>query len=78
VTFADDTTIMCVGGDVEEATTKLQHTADEINNWTRQWLIKLNGDKLMRVSPINSVIIYRLINGKPIPHSQTAKYLGMT
>jgi predicted RNase H-like HicB family nuclease len=27
-TFADDTAIMTVGGDVEEATTKLQRAAD--------------------------------------------------
>jgi len=43
-TFADDTAIMDVGGDVEEATDKLQRAADEINKWTRQWLIKLNED----------------------------------
>ena len=38
-TFADDTTIMAVGDDVGDATDKLQWAADEINNWTKQWLI---------------------------------------
>jgi hypothetical protein len=71
---------MAVGADVEEATEKLQQAADTINNWTKQWLIKLNEDKPMHVNftnkrchclPIN-------MNDKTIPHSQTAKYLGMT
>jgi len=35
-TFADDTAIMAVGDDVEEATEKLQRVADKINKWTRQ------------------------------------------
>jgi ribosomal protein S20 len=42
--FADHTAIIAVGDDVEEATEKLQSVADKINNWTRQWLIKLNED----------------------------------
>ena len=42
-TFADDTAIMAVGADVEEATETLQ-AANTINNWTKQWLIKLNED----------------------------------
>ena len=44
-TFADDTAILAVGADVEEATDKLQHAADSISNWTKQWLIKLNAEK---------------------------------
>ena len=39
-TFADDAAIMEVGDDVAEATAKLQRAADEINNWSRQRLIK--------------------------------------
>jgi hypothetical protein len=42
--------IMVVGGDVEDATNKLQRAADEISNWTDQWLNKLNGDKSTRVT----------------------------
>jgi hypothetical protein len=33
------TAIMAVGGDVQDATNKLQRAADEISNWTDQWLI---------------------------------------
>jgi hypothetical protein len=58
--FADDTAIMAVGADVGEATEKLQQAADTINNWTKQWLIKLNEDKSMHVNFTNkSVTIYR-------------------
>jgi hypothetical protein len=34
-TFADDTALVAVGGDIAEATKKLQRAADEINNWSR-------------------------------------------
>jgi MarR-like DNA-binding transcriptional regulator SgrR of sgrS sRNA len=79
-TFADDTAIMAVGGDVEEATNKLQRAADEISNWTSQWLIKLNGDKSTHVNFTNKRChhVPIIMNGKIIPHSQTAKYLDMT
>jgi hypothetical protein len=78
-TFADDTAIMAVAGDVEEATNKLQRAADEISNWTSQWLIKLSGDKSIQVNFTNQRChILITLNGKTIPHSHTAKYLGMT
>jgi hypothetical protein len=79
-TFADDTVIMAVGGDVKEATTKLQRAADEIHTWTGQWLIKLNGDESTHVNFTNQRCHHIPIpmNDKPIPHSQTEKYLGMT
>jgi hypothetical protein len=35
-TFANDTALMALGGDVAEATAKLQGAADEISNWSRQ------------------------------------------
>jgi hypothetical protein len=79
-TFADDTAIMAVGDDVEDATDKLQQAADEINKWTKQWSIKLNEDKSTNVNFTNKRChhIPIIMNGKTIPHSQTAKYLGMT
>jgi len=79
-TFADDTAIMAVGDSVEEATEKLQTAADKLNNRTRQWLIKLNEDKLTHVNFTNRRChhIHIILNGKTIPHSQTTNYLGMT
>ena len=70
---------MAVEADVEEATEKLQRAAANINNWTRQWLIKLNEDMSTHVNFTNGRRHHILIimNGKTIPHSQTAKYLGM-
>jgi hypothetical protein len=78
--FADDTAIMAVEGDVKEATNKLQRAADEISNWTSQWLIKLNADKSIHVNFTNQRChhIPIIMNGETIPHSQTVKYLGMT
>jgi hypothetical protein len=70
-TFADDTAIMAVGAVAKEATEKLQHAADTINNWTKQWLIKLNEDKSKHVNFTNKRCHYLPINinGKTIPYS---------
>jgi ABC-type dipeptide/oligopeptide/nickel transport system ATPase component len=78
--FADDAAIMAVGADVEEGTAKLQRSVDNITKWTRQLLIKLNEDKSTHVNFTNTRChhVPILINGKIIPHSRTAKYLGMT
>ena len=79
-TFAGDTAIMALGTDVKDATDTLQQAADVINTWTKQWLIKLNEDKSLHVNFTSKMCHYLPIhmNDKTIPHSQTAKYLGMT
>jgi hypothetical protein len=79
-TFVDDTAIMTVGTDFEEATAKLQVAVDSISNWTRQWLIKLIEDKSTLLNFANKLFhhVPIIMNGKIIPHSQTAKYLNMT
>jgi hypothetical protein len=78
-TFADETAIMAVRDDVDKTTEKLQRAADNINNWTRQWLIKLYEGKSTHLDFTNRRRhhISIIMNGKTIPHSQTAKYLGM-
>ena len=65
---------------MEAATQKIQQAADSINNWTQQWFIKLNTDKSKHVNFTNQRCRYLPVtmNGKIIPTSQTAKYLGMT
>jgi hypothetical protein len=43
VTFADDTAVMAVGEDIEEAAPhKLQQAINAVNLWNRQWRIILN------------------------------------
>jgi hypothetical protein len=78
-TFADNTAILAVDADVEDATEKLEHAADSINHWTKQWLSKLYADKSKHVNFTNQRCHYLPVtmNGKIIPSSQTAKYLGM-
>jgi hypothetical protein len=68
-----------VGDDVEEAKEKLQRAPVKINNWTRQRLIKLSENKSTHVNFTNRRChhIAIIMNGKTIPHSHTAKYLGM-
>jgi len=70
---------MTVGDGIEEATEKLR-AVDEVNNWTRKWLIKLDEAKSVHVDCTNKRCqhIPITINDKVVPHSNTAKYLGMT
>lgn len=39
--FADDIAILVVGESVEEAASKLQNAAEEVNRQTKQWRINL-------------------------------------
>jgi hypothetical protein len=73
-------TRLAVGGDVAEATTKLQRAADEINDWSRQWLIKRNEDNSTHVNFNNKTCLPTpiIVNDKTTPYSHTAKYLDMT
>jgi GTPase SAR1 family protein len=79
-TFADDSAILAVGENIEEASCKLQQAVNEVSSWTKRWRIKLNGTKSVHVNFTNKKVQYIPIsvNGSNIPHSNTAKYLGMT
>lgn len=78
--FADDTALLAVDENVDNATSKLQSALDKISDWTKRWRIKLNEAKSIHINftyrKINAVPI--LINDKIIPCRNTAKYLGMT
>ena len=79
-TFADDTAIMAVGTSVDDSTEKLQSALSKIYNWTEKWKIKLNESKSVHIDFTNRRIEYKpvYLNNQIIPHSNTAKYLGMT
>lgn len=80
-TFADDTAVLSVGDTIEQSTGKLQEEIDYINSWAQTWCIKLNESKSVHVNYTNKKIhnhIYIIVNGTVIPHSNSAKYLGMT
>ena len=70
---------MTVGNTVEEAREKPKQAVDKVNNWTRKCLIKLNEANSVHVDFTNKIChhIPITINGKAIPHSNTAKYLAM-
>lgn len=79
VIYADDTAILAVGNNIEEITNKLQEAVNKIDNWTKQWRIKLNASKSIQVNFINRKIKHLPINLNKvkIPHANMAKYLGM-
>ena len=65
---------------LEKLQTNCNEQQTKINNWMKWWLIKLNEDKSIHVNLTNKRCrhIPIIINGKTIPYSHTAKYLGMT
>lgn len=79
-TFADDTAILAVADTEQESTQLLQSAVDEIANWTKKWRIGLNNTKSLHIDFTNKKTTYLPITilGNQIPHSNTAKYLGMT
>ena len=78
-TFADDTAIISVGDTIEKAPNKLQSAIDRINVWTKRWCIKLNETKSVRVDYTNRKVnqLPVILNNVPLPHADSAKYLGM-
>ena len=79
-TFADDTAIMAVGNDHQEAARNQQTSANKINNWTKKWLIKLNEANSAHVNFTKKIgqHIPIGINDIQVPYTDTAKYLGIT
>lgn len=79
-TFADDTTVLAVEENIVEATNKLQHAINKISTWTEKWRIKLNETKSVHVNFTNRKThhIPIKIGSNRLPHSNSAKYLGMT
>ena len=80
-TFADDTAVLSVAETIEQSTAKLQKAVNHVIIWTKKWRIKLNETKSVHLDFTNKKIQCFpriMINGTLIPHSNTAKYLGMT
>lgn len=78
-TFADDTAILATGDTPESAARKLQSSLASVEQWLQKWRIKANEDK-----SVNVLFTLRkgssppvTLNGKPIPQSDVAKYLGL-
>jgi len=48
--FADDTTILATDEDQQTATDQLQRTLNNVSNWTKRWIIKINSEKSVHVN----------------------------
>lgn len=79
-TFADDIAALETGRDLPEATVKLQNTVDEVVSWTKDWRVALSNPKSVHTVFTNKKVNYIpiLIENKPVPYSDSAKYLGVT
>ncbi|GAB0086262.1 hypothetical protein DMENIID0001_002810 [Sergentomyia squamirostris] len=78
-TFADDTVILATGDTAEAASQCLQKAITELERWLSDWRIKVNETKSIHMTfalrrgncpPVR-------LNNVEVPHSDTAKYLGM-
>ena len=78
-TYADDTAILASHEDPIVVTSKLQTHLYRLEQWLQQWHICANESKLTQVTftlrreecpPVH-------LNGRPIPQSDKAKYLGL-
>ena len=58
-TFADDTVIMSIDRNIESSTQNLQTALEEIEQWTKQWNIKLNSSKSIHVNFTNRKAEYK-------------------
>ena len=79
-TFADDTALLAVAETAEQSSLKVQEAVDSIVSWAKKWRIQLNSSKsthtFYSLKKIDYSPVY--ISGTAIPHSNQAKYLGMT
>lgn len=79
-TFADDTVILATGKTSLECSNYLQPALNELVFWASKWKIKINTTKSTHVNfslKNNDVVPLKLENFE-IPHSSSAKYLGLT
>jgi hypothetical protein len=78
-TFADDTGVLAVGCNEQEANNNLQVALNKISAWTNLWRIKLNETKSVHINFTNrrAEQIPIIVNNHMIPYANTAKYLGM-
>jgi len=77
--FADDTAIISSDNDYKTAVETLQTAVSNISQWAQDWKIKLNESKSVRVDFALRPHGYipTLLDGKPIPVADTARYLGL-
>ncbi|KAF7284299.1 hypothetical protein GWI33_022285 [Rhynchophorus ferrugineus] len=78
-TFANETAIITVGDNSEEASRKLQQASNNINNWTQAWKIRINESKSVHVlfTYKQTVQAPITLNNTIIPYSNNSKYLRM-
>lgn len=80
-TFADDTSLMATGRNIEESTSKLQEANNTISSWCKLWKIKLNETKSVHVNFTLKTLDNQpnvTLNNIEVPIENKAKYLGMT
>jgi hypothetical protein len=78
-TFADDTVILARHDDPVTASHKLQGHLDQLEAWLKKWRININARKSVQVTftlrKEQCPVVH--INNTMIPHSPTAKFLGL-
>lgn len=78
-TFADDTVILASHADPAIASLRLQESLNHLQTWLEHWNIRVNETKSAHVTFTNrrGICPAVTLNGRHIPQSNDAKYLGM-
>ena len=77
--FADDTAILSSGPDPIRAFEKLQHHLNVLQNWLKQWRIKINPTQSAQVTFTTRRGVCPLVNlhNTPITVKKEVKYRGL-
>lgn len=78
-TFADDTAVLCTHENPLTATRELQQHISNIEEWAKNWGIKINEEKSVHITFTLRSRLCRppKLNNLPIPQANVVKYLGI-
>lgn len=78
-TFADDTVIMASSTNPKDASSMLQKSLNEIQDWLKKWRMKANEGKSVQVTftTRKETCPAVCLNNVVLPQSDSAKYLGL-
>ncbi|XP_063435711.1 unconventional myosin-IXa-like [Mytilus trossulus] len=78
--FADDTSFSCADRDAFQIETVINHDLEQLNEWSKKWLMSFNPDKteIMLFSNVETPEMNFIFNDKNIPITNMHKHLGVT
>ena len=79
--YADDLVLWGAEESIYVAKNRIQQALDVLCEWTKRWMVRLNGDKtaysVFSLSPNQKKVVLK-INGECLKHELSPTYLGIT